>query len=66
MPCPSEVPRCGARRLIAARMVAWSFVGRCTAKPLSLKADYADLHATWLAPHKVHGGPALAAPGGSA
>ena len=38
MPRPSEVPRCGVRRPIAARTVAWSLVGCWTAMPESLKA----------------------------
>ena len=38
MPWPSDVPRCGDRRLMAARMAAWSLLGACTDKPLSLNA----------------------------
>ena len=38
MPCPSDVPRSGVRRLIAASTVAWSLVGAWTDRPASLKA----------------------------
>ena len=42
MPWPSDVPRCGVSRSIAARTVAWSLVGCWTATPAIAEGDDAD------------------------
>ena len=56
MPWPSEVPRCGVRRLMAARIGVLVVGGRLHREAAIAEGHHADHHAGRLALHEVRGG----------